>query len=330
MGVLCLLFLLLLPRPIQDDWIGRVEFKGWYFVEGYENGPPLNRYGTGGGVLSEAAAAQGVTGSPYHEDDWYELLDKRGRQIKNKEYKKEARISLSWRIDRNHDPVQNIERMIQQLYERKTEVYDEMRIGKIALEMLRKLCVKKDLNVGAVVSKLDADGSGSVDQEELASGLKHLELETELEIKHVEGIFAVFAHLGKLNEQGQIRVNDLAVAISVSDEFALSKALKRHTRINQSLDIHTLAARETPAFHHSKTHSYATRGCMCENQWICSQCGHWHRHGKRVWNPVTNDFLEDLFCKACQQPRPDPLPKVPCPLLVQEYYRITGHKPKVP
>lgn len=34
------------------------------------------------------------------------------------------------------------------------------------------------------------------------------------------------------------------------------------------------------------------------------------------------------MCSKCQEPRPSPLPVVPCALLPQEYYRIAGHKPK--
>ena len=85
-------------------YTGRVEFKGWYFIEAYMDGAPYGRAGVGGGVLSDEAAALGAIGSPYMEDDWFELLDKRGRTILNKEYKKVARMSLSFRVDRNYDP----------------------------------------------------------------------------------------------------------------------------------------------------------------------------------------------------------------------------------
>ena len=61
--------------------------------------------GVGGGVVSDTAAAQGAVGSPYWEEDWYAVVNKRGKLIQNKVDKKAARLSLSWRIDRNYDAV---------------------------------------------------------------------------------------------------------------------------------------------------------------------------------------------------------------------------------
>jgi len=117
----------------QDDWIGRAQFKGWYFIEAYMEGAPYGRVGQGGGIVSDAAGAKGAIGSPYTEDDWFELLDKKGRKIVNKQYKKEARIKLGFRVDRNYDPVQAIESMMDRLFLRKTATADVLKVGKDAM-----------------------------------------------------------------------------------------------------------------------------------------------------------------------------------------------------
>jgi|LauGreDrversion2_3_1035106.scaffolds.fasta_scaffold185617_1 hypothetical protein len=96
-------------------------------------GAPYGRVGQGGGIVSDAAGAKGAIGSPYTEDDWFELLDKKGRKIVNKQYKKEARIKLGFRVDRNYDPVQAIESMMDRLFLRKTATADVLKVGKDAM-----------------------------------------------------------------------------------------------------------------------------------------------------------------------------------------------------
>ena len=69
----------------SDDWIGHVKFECSYFIQGYMEGPALGRSGGwGGGVLHDGAAAAGMTGSPYTEQAWWDICDKRGRAIKSK------------------------------------------------------------------------------------------------------------------------------------------------------------------------------------------------------------------------------------------------------
>ena len=49
----------------------------------------------------------------------------------------------------------------------------------------------------------------------------------------------------------------------------------RHTKVS-ALDMQRLAS--TPAaFHQAAVHSFDNRGCTCADQWICAECGTWHR-----------------------------------------------------
>ena len=73
--------------------------------------------------------------------------------------------------------------------------------------------------------------------------------------------------------------------------------------------LHKLQEANCEAFHTGKTHPAWWEGCTCADQWICGKCGTWHQHGKRVWS-WKGEFLEDMQCRECKEPRPDPLPKV--------------------
>ena len=309
----------------KDDWIGRVEFKGWYFIEGYLEGAPYGRVGHGGGVPSEAARKAGVLGSPYFEESWYDILNKKGKTIVNKTLKKHARIYISFRIDKNYDPVENIEKMVQNLYERKTYVDDALQLGKDALARITKHCTFNSINVRQVVEAFDRDGDGDIDKDELHAGLSKLGIEPKVEMREVEGIFEVLRHLDKLNAQGDIRLKDFADSISLSDAHGLFNALKRHSQ-PQIQDLQRLGS--TPAaFHNSSMHSFDTPGCTCADQWICDNCGTWHRWGKPYWSAARDEYVDDLVCTKCLKPRPSPLPVVPCVLLPQDYYRLAGTKP---
>ena len=310
----------------KDDWLGRVEFTGWFFIEGYLEGAPYGRTGVGGGIPSDEAAEQGAIGSPYQEEDWYDILDKRGKKIVNKQYKRAAQMSISFRVDRNFDPVENIERLFKQMFDMKTQMTDALQTGKDALERIRKHCQARHLNVDTVAAHLDADGSNAIDEDELHEGLLKMGIEPPLGMPDVEGVFELMKKLGKLNNAGNIIVKEFAAGISVSDERGLYKTLQRHKQPTM-VDIQQLGL--TPAaFHYTESHSLDEPGCTCADQWICEKCSTWHRRGTPHFSVAKDQYEEDTECRQCGEPRPSPLPVVPCALLPQEYYRITGNKPK--
>ena len=89
----------------------------------------------------------------------------------------------------------------------------------------------------------------------------------------------------------------------------------RHTKVS-ALDMARLAS-SPAAFHQAAVHSFDNRGCTCADQWICAECGTWHRRGKPQWNPSLEQEEEDAICELCGAERPSPLPAVPCALLAQ-------------
>ena len=139
------------------------------------------------------------------------------------------------------------------MIERKTRVDDVLRVGKEALEAVRKHCTRMQLNVRAVLPHFDSDGSGAIDLDELEMGLTHMQLDPPISRRACEGIFGVLKQLGKLDADGHIRLHDFAQAISLSDELGLHNAMKRHTKVS-ALDVQRLAS--TPAAFQAKSPVY--------------------------------------------------------------------------
>ncbi|EKX54614.1 hypothetical protein GUITHDRAFT_132307 [Guillardia theta CCMP2712] len=296
----------------NDDWLGVVRLTGNYMISGWQWGPAEGRSGSGGQQ------------NAYEEDAWFALVDRKGRPVRNVESKRAAELHLKFRIDKTHDPVAIVEGLMNYKAEQKKKEQDHVIEARQVLISLQRYCGKNNLNVDMLAAKMDEDGSGSLDKEELLVGLNRIGFEISME--KIKNIFLMYSKQRMLDEFGNIPTAKFCDSIGVSTSGGLVQAMKEHVRLGTG-QLHKLQEANCEAFHTGKTHPAWWEGCTCADQWICGKCGTWHQHGKRVWS-WKGEFLEDAQCRECKEPRPDPLPKVPCKFLVQEdYFRIAGNKP---
>mmetsp|Transcript_36583 Transcript_36583/g.82455 ORF Transcript_36583/g.82455 Transcript_36583/m.82455 type:complete len:1389 (-) Transcript_36583:94-4260(-) len=296
----------------NDDWLGVVRLTGNYMISGWQWGPGEGRSGSGG--LQNA----------YEEDAWFGLVDRKGRIVRNLESKRTTELHLKFRIDKTNDPVVIVESLMHYKAEQKKKEQDHIIGARQVLVSLQRYCGKNNLNVDMLAVKMDEDGSGSLDKDELLVGLNRIGFDISPE--KINDIFLMYGKQRMLDQYGNIPTSKFCDSIGVSNSGGLVQAIKQHVTLAKG-QLHKLQEENVETFHTPKTHPTWWEGCTCGDQWICGECGTWHRYGKRVWS-WKEGFLEDLQCRQCSRPRPDPLPKVPCKYLVKEdYYRIAGNKP---